>query len=125
MEVNTQIGIMLIELGSDIIWAGDDFGIQKGMIMNPNTFRKYFKPRIKTMFTEFRKVNPEIKLAWHCCGSILPIMPDFIEIDLDILNPIQLLAKGMEPGYLKSTYGRDLVFLRGLISRSYYLIPHL
>lgn len=114
MEVNTQIGMRLIELGSDIIWAGDDFGTQKGMVMDPGTFRKYFKPRIRTMFNEFRKVNPEIKLAWHSCGSILPIIPDFIEIGLDILNPIQPLAEGMDPAYLKSTFGRDLVFFGGI-----------
>jgi len=97
LEVNTKIGKILIELGSDVIWAGDDIGTQKGMLMDPGTFRKYFKPRIKLMFEEFRKVNPEIKIAWHTCGSVVPVIPDFIEIGLDILNPIQPLAAGMDP----------------------------
>ncbi len=65
-------------------------------------------------FDEFRKVRPDIKIAWHSCGSILPIIPDFIEIGLDILNPIQPLAKGMEPEFLKETYGKDLVFFGGI-----------
>lgn len=107
-------GKRLIDLGVDILWCGDDFGTQEGMIMDPETWRKIFKPRIKYMFEEFRKVKPGIKIAWHSCGSILPIIPDFIELGLDILNPIQPLAKGMDPVFLKKTYGKDLVFFGGI-----------
>lgn len=113
-EINTEIGKKLIEIGADIIWAGDDFGGQEGMIMSPAIWRKVFKPRIKIMFDEFRKVNPNIKIAWHSCGSIVPIIPDFIEMRLDILNPIQPLAKGMEPKFLKETYGESLTFFGGI-----------
>ena len=114
MEINTEIGKQLIELGADILWAGDDFGSQTGMLIDPDQWRKVFKPRIGLMFEEFRKVNPEIKIAWHSCGSILPIIPDFIEIGLDILNPLQPLASGMDPTFLKNTYGNDLVFFGGI-----------
>jgi uroporphyrinogen decarboxylase len=114
MYINTETGKELIQLGADIIWCGDDFGSQQSMIMDPETWREYFKPRIKYMFTEFRKVNPNIKIAWHSCGSILPIIPDFIEIGLDILNPIQPLAAGMDPEFLKNTYGSQLAFFGGI-----------
>lgn len=114
MEINTEIGKQLIGLGADILWAGDDFGSQNGMLIDPETWRKFFKPRIKIMFEEFRKVNPDIKIAWHSCGSILPIIPDFIEIGLDILNPLQPKATGMAPRFLKDTYGKDLIFFGGL-----------
>ena len=114
MEINVETGKYLIKLGSDILWAGDDFGTQHGMIMDPYLWRKVFKPRIKWMFEEFRKVNPDIKLAWHSCGSIPEIIPDFIEIGLDILNPIQPRARGMEPDFLKKEYGKDLVFFGGI-----------
>jgi len=114
LEINTEIGKQLIELGADILWAGDDFGSQTGMLIDPDTWRKVFKPRIRLMFEEFRKVNPDIKIAWHSCGSILPIIPDFIEIGLDILNPLQPLASGMDPTFLKNTYGNDLVFFGGI-----------
>lgn len=107
-------GKRLIETGVDILWCGDDFGGQQGMIIDPDTWRQIFKPRIKYMFEEFRKVRPDIKIAWHSCGSILPIIPDFIEIGLDILNPIQPLAHGMDPLFLKKTYGKDLVFFGGI-----------
>lgn len=107
-------GKRLIGMGVDILWCGDDFGSQHGMIIDPDTWRRIFKPRIKYMFGEFRKVKPDIKIAWHSCGSILPIIPDFIEIGLDILNPIQPLAHGMDPLFLKKTYGKDLVFFGGI-----------
>jgi uroporphyrinogen decarboxylase len=104
-------GKRLIDMGVDILWCGDDFGSQQGMIMDPDTWRKVFKPRIKYMFEEFRKVRPDIKIAWHSCGSILPIIPDFIEVGLDILNPIQPLA-----------HGKDLVFFGGIDVQ--HLLPY-
>jgi len=122
MATNIEIGKQLIEIGADMIWAGDDFGGQNGMIMSLQTWRKFFKPRIKTMFSEFRQVNPEIKIAWHSCGSIVPIIPDFIEIGLDILNPIQPLAKDMDPQTLKDTFGNDLMFFGGIDVQE--LLPH-
>jgi uroporphyrinogen decarboxylase len=114
-------GKKLIDMGVDILWCGDDFGTQNGMIMDPDTWRRIFKPRIKYMFEEFRKIKPDIKIAWHSCGSILPIIPDFIEVGLDILNPIQPLAQGMDPVFLKKTYGKDLVFFGGIDVQ--YLLP--
>ena len=114
MNYIIEAGKKLISMGVDILWCGDDFGTQQGMIMDPETWRRIIKPRIKYMFEEFRKVRSDIKIAWHSCGSILPIIPDFIEIGLDILNPIQPLAHGMEPVYLKKTYGKDLVFFGGI-----------
>jgi uroporphyrinogen decarboxylase len=114
MNINLETGKKLIELGADIIWAGDDFGTQTGMVMDPETWRRIFKPRIKYIFEEFRKVNPSIKIAWHTCGSVVPIIPDFIEIGLDILNPLQPRAQGMDPEYLVSNYGRDLIFFGGI-----------
>ncbi|MFN8254380.1 MAG: uroporphyrinogen decarboxylase family protein [Bacteroidales bacterium] len=114
MNINLVTGKKLIEAGADILWAGDDFGSQSGMIMDTETWRSHFKPRIKFLFEEFKKVNPNIKIAWHTCGSVLPIIPDFIEIGLDILNPLQPLATGMNPEFLVSEYGRDLVFFGGI-----------
>ena len=113
-QIAIETGKQLIECGADIIWAGDDFGSQKGMIISPDMWRRVMKPRIKLMFDEFRKANPNIKIAWHSCGSILPIIPDFIEIGLDILNPIQPRAKGMDPKFLKDTYGDSLSFFGGI-----------
>ncbi len=114
MEINTEIGKELIRIGADMIWCGDDYGGQSGMLLDPEQWRVLFKPRIRQMFDEFRKVNPGIKIAWHSCGSIIPIIPDFIEIGLDVLNPLQPLAKDMTPEKLKGEFGKDLIFFGGI-----------
>ncbi len=122
MEVNVPVGKKLIEMGADILWAGDDFGSQKQMLIAPEMWRHYFKPRIREMIQEFKSVNSDIKIAWHSCGSIIPIIPDFIEIGLDILNPIQPLAAQMEPNFLKDSFGKELVFFGGIDIQD--LLPH-
>ena len=114
MEINVTVGKKLIEMGADVLWAGDDFGSQTNTLVSPDMWRHYFKPRIKEMFQEFRSVNSNVKIAWHSCGSIVPIIPDFIEIGLDILNPIQPLAARMEPQFLKDTFGKELTFFGGI-----------
>lgn len=113
-EIHTLYGQKMIELGTDVLWCGDDFGTQQSQIMDLETFRKYFKPRYKQMFSEFRKVNPNIKLAWHSCGAFRPFIPEFMEIGLDIVNPLQPLAAGMEPESLKNEFGNGLVFFGGI-----------
>ena len=113
-EIHTYYGKKMIEMGADVLWCGDDFGTQQSQIMDIDTFRTYFKPRIKEMFTEFKKVNPDIKLAWHSCGAFSPFVPDFIEIGLDILNPLQPMATGMEPEVLTEKFGADVVFFGGI-----------
>lgn len=112
--IHTEYGKKMIEMGADVLWCGDDFGSQSSLMMDQDTFRRVFKPRIKEMFAEFRKVNPNIKLAWHSCGAIKPLIPDFIEIGLDILNPIQPLAADMEPQLLKDEFGKDFIFFGGI-----------
>jgi len=114
MEINIEIGRNLIRLGADIIWAGDDFGTQKGLLMDPDTWRKYFKPRIKHMFEEWRKVNPAIRIAWHTCGSVVPIIGDFIEIGLDMINPLQPLASGMDAENITRLFGRKIHYFGGI-----------
>jgi uroporphyrinogen decarboxylase len=122
MEINLETARILIRMGADILWAGDDFGMQQGMVMDPGTWREVFKPRIRVLFEEYRKINPDIRIAWHSCGSIWPIIPDFIEIGLDILNPIQPKARDMDPVRLKQEFGRDLVFFGGIDVQE--LLPH-
>lgn len=122
LEINITIGKKLIELGADIIWAGDDFGTQDGLIMSPATWRHYFKPRISRLFQAFRTTRSDIKIAWHSCGSVVPLIPEFIELGLDILNPIQPLARGMDPVFLKKEYGGRLCFFGGIDIQN--LLPH-
>lgn len=110
MEFHIEIGKKLIMLGCDIIWIGDDFGTQRGMLISPKLWRDIFKPRFRRVFKELKECNPNIKIAYHSCGSIVPIIPDLIEVELDILNPLQPYASGMEGKILKKMYGEKLSF---------------
>jgi len=111
---NLAVGKRLVELGVDMVWAGDDFGTQRGMLVSPDLWRRFFKPRMQRLFRALKAVNPAVKIAYHSCGSILPIIPDLIEIGLDVLNPIQPKAQGMDLGALKKAYGRELAFFGGV-----------
>ena len=121
-EYHTQVGLKLIELGADIIWCGDDLGSQTAPMISVPMFNRFFAPRIEKMFKAFKNANPNVKIAWHSCGSILPLIPRFIELGLDILNPIEPLAKGMDPQWLKDTYGDKLLFFGGICVQD--LIPN-
>jgi uroporphyrinogen decarboxylase len=114
MQINLEIGRNLIRLGADILWAGDDFGAQNAMLLDPLTWKRYFKPRMSYMIEEWRKVNPEIKIAWHTCGSVIPIIDDFIEIGIDLLNPMQPLAAGMDAENVKQVGGERIMYFGGI-----------
>jgi hypothetical protein len=101
-------GTKLTQLGVDIIWIGDDFGTQDRLMISPDLFREFFKPRYEKLFTRLREINPNIKFAFHSDGYIHPIVKDFIEIGLEILNPVQ--PKFMDPAQLKKEFGRHLTF---------------
>jgi uroporphyrinogen-III decarboxylase len=71
-------------------------------------WRRIFKPRMARFFSELKTINPNVKLAYHSDGVIDPIIPDLIEIGLDVLNPIQPAC--MDPAELKQKYGDKLCF---------------
>jgi uroporphyrinogen decarboxylase len=114
LEIKTDEAKQLIKCGVDFIWTGDDVGDQNGMMISPNTWRKILKPRLAKYIDDLYNFDPKIKIAYHSCGSILPIIPDLIEIGLDILNPLQPNAKGMNPRFLKKEYGDKLCFFGGI-----------
>jgi uroporphyrinogen-III decarboxylase len=98
----------LVELGVDMIWIGDDVGAQNRMLISPDTWRQFFKPRLATFIATLKDINPEVKVAYHSDGNILPIIPDLIEIGLDVLNPIQ--PASMDPEKVKKEFGHRLSF---------------
>ena len=98
----------LVQLGVDMIWLGDDVGGQKTMLISPAHWRKFLKPRFASMISELKQINPNLKVAYHSDGAIEPIIPELIEIGLDVLNPIQPAC--MDPAKLKKQYGKNLCF---------------
>jgi uroporphyrinogen decarboxylase len=98
----------LASLGVDMIWLGDDVGGQQAMLMSPKMWRKYLKPRMAELIAALRAINPLIKIAYHTDGVVYPIIPELIEIGIDVLNPIQ--PQAMDPAKLKAEHGDRLCF---------------
>ncbi len=97
----------------DVVSEADDYGTQASQLISPRMFRKLCKPRLRTLFRRIKELAPRAKLFFHSCGNVRPLLPDFIEIGVDILNPVHIGATGMEPVALKRDFGRDLVFWGG------------
>jgi uroporphyrinogen decarboxylase len=108
----------LVELGVDMIWTGDDVGTQSGMLISPENWRLFFKPRMADFISELKKINPAVKVAYHSDGNISAIIPELIEIGIDVLNPVQPAC--MDPAVLKKLYGDKLCFW-GSIDEQYTL----
>jgi len=98
----------LVDLGVDMIWAGDDVGTQHRMLISPAIWRRFLKPRLASFITSLKQRNPRLKIAYHTDGCVYPIIPDLIEIGVDVLNPIQ--PQSMDPEQLKREYGTRLCF---------------
>ena len=98
----------LVQMGVDMIWLGDDVGGQTSMLMSPKMWRAYLKPHMAELIGSLRAINPRIKIAYHTDGVVYPIIPELMEIGIDVLNPIQPLA--MDPIKLKNDYGDTLCF---------------
>jgi len=109
----------LTEMGVDMIWIGDDVGTQKAMMFSPQIWKKFIKPKMANFIFEIKKINPTLKVAYHSDGVIYPIIPDLIEIGVDVLNPVQPTA--MDPYKLKKEYGDKLCFWGTLDER--YTLP--
>lgn len=115
-----EIGLQVVEhwLGPigeyvDIVGTFDDLGTQNGPLISHNDYVKFMKPYEKEMIKHIKKYT-NAKIYRHSCGSVYDFIPDLIEIGVDILNPVQPLAKNMEPWRLKKEYGKDIVFFGGV-----------
>ncbi len=108
--------VLLDEAGDylDLVLVGDDLGHQHGLIMSPKMYRDLVKPRHKKIYSDIHKRAPHVKVLYHSCGAIEPMIDDLIEVGVDILNPLQPLARGMESALLKKKYGDRICFHGGV-----------
>ena len=104
----------------DWFWTGDDVAGQRGMLLSPRSWRTLVKPHLERIFAVGRSRG--LPVAYHCCGALRPIIPDLIEIGLDVLNPVQSNCPGMDPCELKREYGRELAFMGGVDTQE--LLPN-
>jgi uroporphyrinogen decarboxylase len=126
MDKLTDIAIQLIRAGLNacgkylqiLRLAGDDMGHQRGTLLSPTMFRQIVKPRFARLYREakrlFHQYNPNGKLMAHTDGDVYPLIPDYIEMGLDVLNPVQPYVAEMEHVRLKREFGDQLSFHGGL-----------
>jgi uroporphyrinogen decarboxylase len=91
----------------------DDLGTQTSTLLDPDYLRKTVIPRFKLLWTFIKRKLPGIKIFMHTCGSVRQLLPDLTEAGMDIYNPVQFTASGMELKELKRDFGNDLVFWGG------------
>lgn len=97
----------------DVIMAGDDLGGESGPLISLATYRELVKPYHKKVWG-FIKEHTDAKLFLHCCGGIKKLLPDLIESGVDIINPVQVAATGMDSRELKTEFGGQLSFWGGV-----------
>ena len=114
MEYSIGVAKELIRIGADVIWLGDDVGTQQGMMISPKMWRDVFKERLRFVINALKQENPDIKIAYHCCGSYFPIMADLVEVGVDILNALQPTDVNMDLQHIKETFGSQAVLFGGL-----------
>ena len=97
----------------DVVVIGDDLGSQQNLLFSPRSYRELIKPFHKKIIDNIKK-RTKAKILFHTCGSVYDLIPDLIEIGVDILNPVQITANKMNPGELMKNFGKDIMFWGGL-----------
>lgn len=96
----------------DFLWVGEDLGTQRSLLMSPPLFRQFLKPRLKAMMDLAHSFG--VRVFHHDDGAIRPLIPELIEMGIDVLNPIQWRARGMDRAVLAAEFGARVVFHGGV-----------
>lgn len=111
-SIMSEIGDLI-----DVVYVADDLGAQNGPLFSPQTYRQLLKPRQKKLFEKIKRGN-DVKILYHTCGSVIEFIDDLAEVGVDILNPVQTSAAGMDPKVLKERFGRKVCFWGGIDTQS-------
>ena len=106
-ELDVSVARHYAKAGADVLTTGDDVGTQERMMMSPALWRRWLKPRLARVIQAAKEAKPDIFVYYHSDGAIEPIIPDLIEIGVDILNPVQ--PECMDPAEVRRAYGDRLV----------------
>ena len=105
-EIKGALARRYAEAGVDVLIFGDDIGEERNMILSPETWRKWLKPRLRRAIRAAKEINPEVICYYHSDGNIEPVISDLIEAGVEILNPVQ--PECMDPFRIKQRYGNEL-----------------
>jgi uroporphyrinogen decarboxylase len=120
-EWSTGLALQLVKAGVDAIWLGEDLGSQTSTLISPEDWRIRFKPRHKRMIERLRREKPDLIVIMHSDGAVSPLIEDFIEIGVDVYNPVQPNVSGSDPHELKNKYGKQISFFGGIDQQ--FLLP--
>ena len=114
--------VFLTEVGDvvDVIMIGDDLAGQNGPLFNPDLYRRIVKPRHKRL-VQYIRSRTRAKIWYHTCGSCVDFIPEIIDNGADILNPVQISARHMDPADLKRRFGKDISFWGGGVDAQHVL----
>jgi uroporphyrinogen decarboxylase len=98
--------------GVDILSLGDDVAMQERLLMSPKMWRQWLRPRLAQVINAAREIKPDILIWYHSDGKINDLVPDLIEVGVDILNPVQ--PECVDHAWIKGAYGDRLTFCGGL-----------
>jgi uroporphyrinogen decarboxylase len=104
----------------DVVFWGDDWGMQSSTMMNPIMWRRMIKPLLAEMTSTIREYS-RAKVLVHSCGAIVPLIDDLIEIGVNALNPVQVTARDMNPENLAEKFGGKIAFWGGIDTQ--HLLP--
>ncbi|MEN8137715.1 MAG: uroporphyrinogen decarboxylase family protein [Bacteroidota bacterium] len=112
----------LAKRGVDAIWFGDDYGAQDSLLMSEDTFRQHYKPAMKELIAAIKEINQDIIIIQHSDGAVAPLIGDFIDVGVEVFNPVQPGVPGHDPQELKDQFGDKISFF-GAIDQQ-YLLPN-
>lgn len=115
------LGCRAIRAGIDIIRIGDDIGSQNGMLISPAMWRELVKPALRRLVDSFKQENPDIIVKYHSCGDFRAVIPDLIEMGIELIGTMQPCGS-MVSQELKAEFGDRIAFLGGLDTQQ--LLPH-
>lgn len=104
----------------DVFMFADDVCTQTGWIVSPELYASLIKPRHRRLFDAVR-AKTDAKIFYHSCGAVFDLIPHLIEVGVDIVNPVQVSARGMDTRMLKKAYGSDVVFWGGGVDTQHVL----
>ena len=111
-KIHEELAAAIVDSGVDILFMADDFGTQRDLMFSHKMWQHWFKGRLERVIRAARAKNPNILITIHSDGKIDKIIPDLIEIGIDILNPLQ--PECMDPEEIKKLYGKNLSFWGGV-----------
>lgn len=107
-----------------VVAEADDYGSATSLLISPEMVRSIYLSRYKELFAFIKKRSPKAKICFHSCGAIRPLIPDFIEIGVDAINPVQYSAEGMDLAQLKRDFGKDITFWGACVDTTEILPYH-